>query len=72
MNKRTEMYRLGLVDMLVTHANTNRFGLTSLSGVCCASSVKNKTKGKTGKDKVLGGFCCIEDSGGSGMAVLPA
>ena len=27
------MYILGLVDMLVTHANTKGFGLTSLSGV---------------------------------------
>ena len=26
------MYRLGLVDMLVTHTNMNVFGLTSLSG----------------------------------------
>ena len=27
------MYRLGLVDMLVTHANIKGFSLTSLSGV---------------------------------------
>ena len=27
------MYRSGLVDTLVTHANTKGFGLTSLSGV---------------------------------------
>ena len=35
------MYRLGLVDTLVTHANMKEFGLASLSG---ASSVKNKQK----------------------------
>ena len=29
------MYRSGLVDTLVTHANTKGFGLTSLSGVRC-------------------------------------
>ena len=28
------MYRLGLVNKLVTHANAKGFGLTSLSGVC--------------------------------------
>ena len=31
------MYRLGLVYMLVTNANTKGFGLTSLSGVCRGS-----------------------------------
>ena len=41
------MYRSGLVDMLVTHANTKGFDLTSLSGVWSppwlyASSVKKQ------------------------------
>ena len=46
------MFRSGLVDTLVTHANIKGFGLTPLPGACCvvllpwlyASSDKNKTK----------------------------
>ena len=39
------MYRLGLVDMLVTHANMKGFGLACLepSWLYYASSVKNKS-----------------------------
>ena len=29
------MYRSGLVNILVTHANMKEFGLASLSGACC-------------------------------------
>ena len=39
------MYRLGLVNTLVTHANTKGFGLTSLSGVGhCFMPPQLKTK----------------------------
>ena len=38
------MYRSGLVDTLVTHANTKGFGLTSLSGVSHAMPPQFKKK----------------------------
>ena len=47
------MYRLGLVDMIFTHANTKGFDLTSLSGVrrgfmppqLRTTKIKNQSRG---------------------------
>ena len=41
--------RLGLVDMLVTHANMKGFGLASLSGAHCAFMYHQLKTNKTSK-----------------------